>query len=227
MPLSCTKLIDKHWGIKDEGLSSPKQTDSSCCGEIMSEETQYEATSGGWPFSYSRDHLFPQASWHSESFWSAAASSHGQTRVSLFTSESQNILQRSQKIIRLRGSIMILNSPGTRIGVKHVPVSVSGVSQAVRGPGTSRCEGHPTCAAIVLTSRHGVTSHFKQKEPLKTTGVNDAKDSKCADLEMALAASGNHALCTRQMTDHFELKKKTPMAWHTPAWKVYGWCVPS
>ena len=108
---------------------------------------------------------------------------------------------------------MILNSPGTRIWGEARPLGLClAFLRQKTGPGTSRCEGHPTCAAIVLTSRHDVTSNFKQKEPLKTTGVNDAKDSKCADLEMALAASGNHALCTRQMTDHFELKKKTLMA---------------
>ena len=95
-------------------------------------------------------------------------------------------------------------------------MSASGVSQlGSTCPGTSRCEGHPTCAAIVpITRSDGNFSpwlhiYFKQKEPLKTTGVNDAKDSKCADLEIALAAFGNHARCTEQMTDHFELKKKT------------------
>ena len=71
--------------------------------------------------------------------------------------------------------------------------------------------------------------YFKQKEPLKTTGVNDAKDSKCADLEIALAAFGNHARCTKQMTDHFELKKKTrwPDGMTYPCIKVCGWCVRS
>ena len=131
---------------------------------------------------------------------------------------------------------MILNSPGTRIGVKHAPCVcvwrfsawqyVSWYEQMRRSSDLCcHCSGYGDSSKSSLksyhkftTSRHGFTSNFKQKEPLKTTGVNDAKDSKCADLEMALAASGNHALCTRQMTNHFELKKKTPMAWHTPGW---------